>query len=188
MIGTVLLENPSQHQVQNEPTWVQGNIEPWWAYQHRDLNWINEPFNNSNDLEVWRNLGFTQSRFTGDMYDMRSPEPSWVIPFRKHIKLRHFSWSVYRMRPGDVLPCHSDSYARFCQLHSVTNIDCIRRYVIFLESWQSGHYFEIDQIPIINWQAGQWVYWQGDTKHLAANLGSTDRYTIQITGLVDEDK
>ena len=28
---------------------------------------------------------------------------------------------------------------------------------------------------------GNYLYWTGDTSHLAANLGMEDRYTMQIT-------
>ncbi len=163
--------------------WTQGQVDPWWGHDHRDLAYIHEDFNNSSDVMAWRTLGFTQQRFTGDMYDMRFQEPHWIAGFRSQIPMRHFSWSVYRMRSGDVLPAHSDTYQRFCQIHQVPDIGQVRRYVVFLEHWSSGHYFEIDGVPVLQWQAGDWISWTGDTVHLAANLGSQDRYTLQLTGL-----
>lgn len=87
------------------------------------------------------------------------------------------------MRPGDVLPRHSDTYKRFCELHGIDDIAQIKRYVIFLETWKSGHYFEIDDRPVIDWHAGDWVSWQGGTPHMAANMGFDPRYTLQITGI-----
>lgn len=161
-------------------------IEPWWV-SHRDLPYVNEPFNDELALKEWRDLGYTQTRFTGDMYDMRNPEPQWVKPFRHYFPWQHFSWSVYRMGPGTVLPEHSDIYAKFVKLHDVTDIGSIYRAVIFLEDWQSGHYFEIDRLPVTGWHAGDYIIWQGSTPHLAANVGKTDRYTLQITGIPDED-
>lgn len=92
------------------------------------------------------------------------------------------------MRPGDVLPEHGDTYDRFCKIHDVKDIQTIRRYIVFLEPWRSGHYFEIDGVPIVQWQAGTWVSWQGDTLHVAANIGSEMRYTLQITGTVTADR
>jgi hypothetical protein len=29
--------------------------------------------------------------------------------------------------------------------------------------------------------------WHGDTPHIAANMGQTPRYTLQITGVIDPD-
>lgn len=163
--------------------WQQGHIKPWWDQQHRLLEYINEPFNCPEDLEDWKSLGFTQSRFTGDMYDMRFPEPDWIQNFRTAMPMQHWCWSVYQMRPGDVLPEHRDVYRRFCSLYNITDIAQIKRCVVFLENWCSGHYFEIDGTPVTGWKAGDWVSWNGDTLHLAANVGRTARYTLQITGL-----
>ena len=52
------------------------------------------------------------------------------------------------MTPGTVLPEHSDTYARFREIYDVPDDAVIRRYVIFLENWQSGHYIEIDDAPV----------------------------------------
>ena len=58
----------------------------------------------------------------------------------------------------------------------------ISRALVLLEDWQSGHYLEVDNNPIVNWSAGDTVEWIYDTPHMAANLGLAPRYTLQITG------
>jgi len=171
---------------ENPEGWSRGHIDPWWS-THRDLEYINEPFNDAHSLELWRSLGYTQTRFTGDMYDMRHPEPDWMADFRRHFPWQHFSWSVYRMRPGSVLPNHTDTYARFVKLYDIEDPTAIHRAVVFLEPWQSGHYFEIDGTPITGWQAGDTITWHYDVQHVAANIGMTDRYTLQITGIPVEN-
>ena len=170
----------------NSNRWHRGHIDPWWT-KHRDLEYSNEPFNDAASLELWRSLGYTQSRFTGDMYDMRRPEPDWIDAFRGHFPWQHFSWSVYRMRPGCVLPNHSDTYARFVRIYDVEDPTKIHRAVIFLEDWQSGHYFEIDNTAITGWKAGDTLTWRYDVPHIAANIGMCDRYTLQITGVPVEN-
>ena len=60
----------------------------------------------------------------------------------------------------------------------------IRRAIVFLEDWASGHYLEVDNEPVVKWSAGDVVVWEYDTPHLAANMGTTPRYTLQITGHV----
>jgi hypothetical protein len=164
-------------------SWGRCYFDPWWKFEHRDLNYLHEPFNDTATQRKWWDLGFENQRFTGDLYDMRFVEPAFVNGFRDAIDLDHFSWSVYRMSPGTVLPEHGDTYARFCEIYSVTDIDSIMRYVVFLEPWQSGHYFEIDSVAITGWTAGDAVWWIGSTPHVAANIGKTDRYTLQITGV-----
>ena len=169
--------------VQNN-AWAQGHVDPWWDLQHRDLAYINEPFNDVSSLSEWRRLGFSQSRFTGDMYDMRNSEPVWVDSFRSIFPFERFSWSFYRMAPGCVLPAHRDTYDRFRLIHGLETTHSVVRTIVFLEDWDSGHYLEMNGTPFTKWQAGDWVSWHDDFLHLAANMGRTDRYTLQLTGTV----
>ena len=165
--------------------WYQIRISPWWQQDHRHLSYVREPHNSITDLEQWRRLGYTDTKFHpigGDLYDMRNPEPWWIDGCREHFEWQHFSWAVYCMRPGQVLPQHADSYARFKKVYGIVDDHTIHRAIIFLEDWQSGHYFEIDGKPILEWRAGDGVVWRYDTPHLAANMGLNDRYTLQITG------
>ena len=55
---------------------------------------------------------------------------------------------------------------------------------MFLEDWQSGHYLELKGKPVTGWQAGFTPVWAYDAPHMAANIGATPRYTLQITGHV----
>jgi hypothetical protein len=163
--------------------WYRGHTYPIWVDAFKDLMYINEPFNDSVSLKEWRDLGYTQTKFTGDMYDMRQEEPEWIHLIRNVFDWRYFSWSVYRMNPGCCLPMHSDTYARFRKLHNWQGD--IHRAIIYMEDWQSGHVSEIEDTVITEWRAGDYIVWKNDTPHLAANVGKTSRYTLQITGVLD---
>jgi hypothetical protein len=165
-------------------TITKGWIAPAWDTHHRDLEYDNEPFNDKESLDYWQQLGYTQTKFTGDMYDMRNSEPSWMPGITEKFNWEHISWSVYRMGPGCVLPRHSDTYARFCKLHNVTDINNIVRGIVMLEDWASGHYLEINDVGLTNWRAGDYFIWRGGTPHTAANVGLTNRYTLQLTGIL----
>ena len=102
--------------VQNN-AWARGHVNPWWSLLHRDLAYINEPFNDRVSLNKWRDLGYTQTKFTGNMYDMRNAAPDWVDQFQSIFPFERFAWSFYRMAPGCVLPEHSDTYDRFKLIH-----------------------------------------------------------------------
>jgi hypothetical protein len=167
--------------------WYQGHITPWWGLQHQTLPYVNEPFNDTESLAEWKKLGYTQSRFTGDMYDMRNIEPGWINAFRQHFQWQHFSWSVYRMDPGCVLPQHHDTYDRFIKIYNIADPTKICRAIVFLEDWAPGHYFDVMQTPIVNWRAGDTVTWNWNTPHTAANVGLTPRYTLQITGIFNDN-
>ena len=95
--------------------------------------------------------------------------------------------SYYRMGPGTILPTHKDLYLKYIEIFNLQGKEhTIRRAVVFLEDWQSGHYFEYLDNPYTNWKAGAVVEWEYDAPHMAANLGSAQRYTLQITGHVDD--
>jgi hypothetical protein len=84
-----------------------------------------------------------------------------------------------------ILPVHQDTYKRYTELFKLEGKEhTIRRAIVFLEDWESGHYLELKGIPVTGWRAGFTVIWNYDEPHMAANIGLTPRYTLQITGHV----
>jgi hypothetical protein len=164
---------------------VKYHIPAFWNDEYKYLNYVNEAFNDSDNLDYWQSLGFA-NRFTGDMCDMRSAQPSWnhvVVDAFSAIGWQDIGTSYYRMMPGTILPTHGDLYKKYIEIFNLQGREhTVCRAVIFLEDWQSGHYFEGNGEPYTKWRAGDTVEWQYDTPHLAANLGFTPRYTLQITG------
>jgi hypothetical protein len=159
----------------------QGLIEPFWGFEHRYLNYIREPFNCEEDLIRWRSQGYSHDHFTGEMYDMKNTMPAWTKEFFSLFSGINVGLSFYRMTTGNILPTHQDTYSYYKKLFSIKNNFSMWRAIIFLEDWKPGHIFEIDATPITNWKAGEYVLWQYDTPHMAANLGLDPRYTAQIT-------
>lgn len=94
-------------------------------------------------------------------------------------------FALHRLRPSWIIPEHRDLYRRYRQSHNNIDLNQIIRIIVFLEDWQPGHILQIDRNMISNWLAGNFVSWRGDTPHLAANLGITNRYTLQITGIAN---
>lgn len=92
-------------------------------------------------------------------------------------------YQISKMTAGMILPQHVDRYQTYRHNNNIKDIDSIHRIIVFLDNWQPGHYLEVNGEPFVKWQAGDWVCWQGQTPHLAVNLGKEDRYTLQITGI-----
>ena len=161
------------------------HLEVFWDDEYKHLNYINEVFNDPENLDKWTKLGFP-NRFTGDMCDMRSAQPSWNNKFINHfadLGWKNIGTSYYRMMPGTILPTHQDLYKKYIELFDLTGKeDTIRRAIVFLEDWASGHYFESLGVPMVEWSAGKTVEWTYDAPHMAANIGVTPRFTLQITG------
>lgn len=164
---------------------VELKITPFWDNEYKSLNYKYEPFNDEQSLIKWRSQGYCGT-FTGVMCDMRNPQPSWnnkFIEFFSNLGWKNIGTSYYRMDTGTVLPTHQDLYTRYINLFNLQGKEqLIYRAIVFLEDWQSGHYSEYNHRPYVEWQAGNCVFWQYDTPHMAANLGPTSRYTLQITG------
>ena len=112
-------------------------------------------------------------------------QPSWndkiVEWVREEFELEDIGCCYYRMVTNEILPTHGDDYKLYREKFDC-ELDDINRIIIFLEDWKSGHYFEMDGEPKVNWKAGNFIIWRGGIEHMAANIGIEDRYTLQITG------
>ena len=112
------------------------NINPFWDDEFKRLNYINEPFNDDPNTARWLSLGYP-GKFTGDMCDMRSPQPSWnnqFVSFFEQLGWKDIGTSYYRMRTGTVLPTHSDLYKKYIELFNLKGKEhTIRRAIVMLE-------------------------------------------------------
>jgi hypothetical protein len=164
-------------------------LHQFWDETYKDLQYINEPFNDTFQMHAWQAQGYA-NHFTGDMCDMRSPQPAWNKRFVNLFQdqgWQDVGTSYYRMRTGTVLPTHRDLYLKYIELYDLKGREhTIRRAIVFLEDWQPGHYAEYLDQAFVNWRAGAVVEWTYDTPHMAANMGLTPRYTLQITGHVND--
>ena len=166
---------------------VKYHIPKFWDDEFKQLTYVNEHFNDVENTQRWLAQGYA-NRFTGDMCDMRSPQPTWnqqFVNIYDQMGWKDIGPSYYRMGTGTVLPTHGDLYLRYVDLFNLKGQEQrIRRAVVFLEDWKPGHYFEGNNVAKTDWLAGDVVEWCYDAPHLAANLGLEPRYTLQITGWV----
>lgn len=161
------------------------DIDVFWNDEFKLLDYIQEPFNDQEDVSRWINQGY-QPKICGDLADMRHRLPDWNDRFIKYYKLlgwRDIGCAYYRMTSGTVMPVHQDRYVRYIDLFNLRGQEQnIRRALVLLEDWHPGHYLEIMGKPFVEWHAGTVVEWIYDTPHMAANIGLEPRYTLQITG------
>lgn len=166
-------------------TLEQFKITPFWDDAYRFLDYAVEEFNNPLDTAQWLAQGYSP-KFTGAMCDMRKAQPVWndqIVAYFQQLGWRDIGTSYYRMDTGTVLPVHQDTYRRYVDVFNLAGRETsVRRAVVFLEDWASGHYLEINNNPLVHWAAGDVAVWSYDTPHMAANMGLTPRYTLQVTG------
>jgi len=166
--------------------WKQGKINPknfWDLEEIKKLEYVKEPFNDEKQLQEWLNKNYLPR--TGYQYNSArtyQPKTSELLKIWA-TNLKNIGITYYRMDSGDNLPYHKDLYKKYIEKFSLKNKENkIWRYVFFVEDWKPGHIFEIGYNPIIKWKSGDYVAWNYDIPHLAANLGDESRYTIQLTG------
>lgn len=170
-------------------TWFQGRIPvSWHINEIYSLDWDREQFNDPVMMQAWQDLYGPIFR-TGYQADFRSRQPGCNDSIlhdlqETGIRLTKIGLSYYKMMPGDILPYHGDTYARYRAYHGI-DIQEIWRVIVFLTDWQPGFLFEMEGRPINQYQAGNFVAWKDGAEHMAGNLGRVPRYTLQITGVMD---
>ena len=130
-------------------------------------------------------VGNPQSRWYGDHntvhWQVFDRAPEYVNKTARE-NFVVFSTSMLKQMPGMFFPEHTDTHYKFKQKHRVTG--GIVRWCIFLQDWQPGHYFDINQQPIVNWKKGDYVEIKEGDLHRGSNSGNVPKYTAQITGLL----
>jgi hypothetical protein len=116
------------------------HIPKFWDDEFKQLNYVNEQFNDVESIERWTSQGYA-NRFTGDMCDMRNPQPTWndrFVNIYRELGWKDIGTSYYRMGTGTVLPTHGDLYLRYIELFKLQGqVHGIRRAIVFLEDWKS---------------------------------------------------
>lgn len=108
--------------------------------------------------------------------------PPWIHDLSKKIPqdFKHSVVSMIRIDPGNTIPNHLDMYYK---LREEFGDGDINRFLIFLEDWKRGHYFEVQDQPFVKWKAGDWVSFGPKDWHLAGNMGDEPLYCAQVTTL-----
>lgn len=162
---------------------IKGHIKPFWSMREIEKLSFETPatptqgfiLNDASDLARYDNL-LTSDRLIDVPQYLISPFENFFSQYKQKV------YAIHRMNPATILPIHTDQYNYYKKNFNVSGIKDITRIIIFLENRKPGHILEIDGDLVCDWKAGDYVSWSGNTKHLAANLGSDYRYTLQITG------
>ena len=160
-----------------------GHIEPWWDESFKELDYIYTPLTNTDDLIRWINEGYHGINLNGGIYDMKQTMPEYATPFFTLFDWDNIGITFFKLSTCEALPVHVDAYNSYRTMFNITDPTVIWRCVVFMEDWKSGHYFEIDGKPHLEWKKGDYVRWNNDVPHFAGNFGVENRYTMQITGM-----
>lgn len=158
-------------------------------FNYTDCEWIREDnvtiLDRANEFEQ-QNLRYIEAGYNHDnsMYYRSFDVDDEVHDFCRTLFPR-YSVGIMKQPPGQTLPLHEDTFYMFAKTHNVDPYDCIR-VNIFLEDWQSGHYFEINEKSVLQWSKGDAIIIARDEPHLSGNMGLTTKFTMQVTGVRNE--
>ena len=90
--------------------------------------------------------------------------------------------------PGNVITLHKDTFFQINKKFPNDKRTKVRAN-IFLQDWEVGHIIQYKDPKSIwktstCWNQGQGFLWDSDIIHIGANIGLTDKYTLQISGFL----
>jgi hypothetical protein len=115
------------------------------------------------------------------------------LPILKEIEdtfpLRNIEARVLRFNPGESLPPHVDVYEGYLEEYGVKDVNSVARYLTFLEDWEPGHSFFLEN-ENITWKTGD-TYLLGERgkekSHGTGNYGYTPKWTLRFTGILEDN-
>ena len=138
--------------------------------------------NNTNSIS-WGKKDHIRHGYTKDNL------PSFCYKIAEMTGLKDYSIALFKQKPGHTNPWHFDTYYTVQKKYGVKKDELhkIKRYLVFLEDWDWGHFLQVGNNVLSNWIKGDTYTWGYGMYHLSSNAGIKDKLTMQITGLVTDD-
>jgi hypothetical protein len=88
-------------------------------------------------------------------------------------------------KPGNVMPWHVDNFYYFSHEYPELR-DYIVRFIVFHNDWDIGHILQAGNTIISHWKRGDIIVWHPQRVHLSCNVGISDKWTTNFTGILKE--
>jgi len=132
----------------------------------------------------YETLDLYYNKYNSSVWQMFDEEcPDWLYDIAKQLLVQvddtvNYVVSAIRLDPGNTVPNHIDAHFKVQEKFGKGKT---ARYLIMLDDWHSGQYYEIYNQPFVKWRAGDWVKFGPDDWHLAGNMGDQPFYSMQVT-------
>jgi len=141
--------------------------------------------------DLYEPLGGLPSTITDENTSLHqlwwTPQDFCFDDLGKQLGMQVLSVSSICQPPGRVIPWHHDSFFRIRQ--QVLPHQTVVRANIHLKPAGIGHFvqYEIDQelVTYTGWAANEGLLWDSEVPHLGANVGFEDKYTLQVSGILN---
>lgn len=139
-----------------------------------------------NKTRAFKEWGYTKGG-TNYLQVFSENYPSEFRPLISKCGLDYATSSIVYQPPGNVIPWHYDTHAKFHEKLKKTGIKGkfkLIRYMLFLTDWSWGHYFAVGNSILHQWKKGDLITWAPHMHHCGSNSGMEPKITINITGVI----
>jgi hypothetical protein len=122
------------------------------------------------------------NQYNSSIWQMFDCCPDWTYDIAKLLPqvFKNYVASITKIDPGQTVPWHQDKHY---VLQEKFGSGDTSRFLVFLEDWKTGHYFEIHNQPIVKWKRGDYLHFQRKDWHLSGNMGLEPFFSAQVTVL-----
>lgn len=163
-----------------------GQIQPTWDIaDYQDLPFKYDTHKNALLLDQYESAGHDRKMMSLFNYFEPNPMPSSVTEIvARFSHILNKSAAINMFKPGQYLPMHVDLFGKYRTLHDLTDNHKIVRVIVMLEDSEPGQISQVCDETIGKWNAGYWLQWDETDPHAFYNFSMSDRYAIQITGVL----
>jgi len=108
----------------------------------------------------------------------------------KQLHMEVITVSTILQPPGNIIPIHRDTFFQINKLYPNDTRTKVRAN-IYLEDWKVGHFLQYQSQKewhnSTHWKSGQGFIWDSNHLHLSANAGMANKYTLQVSGFLNEN-
>lgn len=137
------------------------------------------------NMDKYRQAGYRETNTR--VWKTTMTQPKITFPWEPDIiKCLPISTAVATptlQQPGNIMPIHIDN---FVFLRNKLGKDAnIVRFLIFMKDWEDGHVLQVGESMLHKWKQGDVYVWHPTVRHVAINGGLTDKWTCNVTGVLN---
>jgi hypothetical protein len=144
----------------------------------------NKYYNSMSDYKEW---GYTKDNTRSwettslqNKFDME-----WENQLKQSLPLSNSISRPTLQQPGNIMPWHQDQFFYFNRQYP-TQTEYIARFLVFMNDGGPGQMLQVGNSVVYNWKAGDTILWHPSTMHVAINAGYYNKWTTNVTGILDE--
>lgn len=107
---------------------------------------------------------------------------AWEQNITNKLPVDHAIATPTLQQPGNILPIHVDTFI-YMKKKLGQNSNIVR-FLIMMKDWEDGHTLQVGTSWLGPWKAGDIYLWHPDRPHLAVNAGLTNKWTCNVTGVL----